>query len=404
MTTNTHDVIIVGAGMVGLSLACLLGASGLRIAVLDTQQPPSLQDCVSEQFSIRVSAITHASQRILHHIGVWSRLPLNKISPFTKMEVWDALGNGYIDFDSMAIGESTLGYIVDNRVLQAALFQCIQQYTHIDFICPTDIKSMDRTANGMQITTQHHKEHPLTAHLVVGADGANSRIRQIAGITVQQHDYGQTALVCNVVTSLPHHKVARQRFLAAGPLAFLPLTDPHQCSIVWTTTPTIAKSLLECPVDELQRNLAENLEHRLGNILEISDRAIFPLRSQHVDKYIKPHLALVGDAAHSIHPLAGQGVNLGFLDAACLAEVLLDGKTSDFCSFRTLRRYERWRKSENAFMLAFVNSIQQMFSKGATPLRTVANLGIIVTDKCSLLKNFFIQRAMGLTGDLPNLN
>jgi len=397
-----YDILIVGAGNVGLALACALQPSGLRIGLLD-QHTPALKSLDAKTYDLRVSAITRASQQILTNIGVWSELARDRIAPFYKMHVWDAIGTGSLDFSHPDIDGEVLGHIIENNNLQNALSKKINDFSNINFIAATSLENFSIT--DQDVTVHLANGAVVTCGLLVGADGGDSKVRQLAHINVTSWNYGHTALVCNVKTSLPHQHTAWQRFLSTGPLAFLPLADPQWSSIVWSTDPDNAANLVNLDPKEFKQTLADAFAYRLGSILEISDRAIFPLKMRHTTHYVKPQLALVGDAAHTIHPLAGQGLNLGLLDAACLAETILNAhaKKHALGSLTTLRRYERWRKSENLTMISFVEAIKRLFSQGANPLRTLANVGFTVTNQCDPLKNFFVRHALGLTGDLPKL-
>jgi 2-octaprenylphenol hydroxylase len=240
--------------------------------------------------------------------------------------------------------------------------------------------------------------------LLVGADGAQSKVRQLAGIDTRGWNYEQKAVVGNVRTAEPHQATAWQRFLPTGPLAFLPLQD-GRCSIVWSTTPEQVDALLALDDAAFAEALAEAFDRRLGEIIEVGPRGAFPLRLQHTRDYVKPGLALIGDAAHVVHPLAGQGVNLGLLDAATLAEVILDAITAgqEIGAFRVLRRYERWRKGDNLLMLGVMDGFKRLFSNPLPPVQLLRNLGLNLTDAAGPLKNLIARRAMGLEGDLPRL-
>lgn len=398
MTANhtSYDIIIIGAGMVGLLIANLLAKSSLRIAIIDQQRP---SETISEHTETRVSAITLASQQLLVDAGAWSFIPHQKISPFSHMHVWTASGNGSIDFDSAEIGATTLGYILENRVLQTALFQSLKTFTNIEFY-----------SAGLQTFELHDEEisvkldpapqgkNFLKAKLIIGADGQNSKVRQLANIETIKRGYGQNALICNVHTQLPHQQTAWQRFLTTGPLAFLPLADPHVSSIVWSCSPDEAEELLKLNADIFRNRLGNAFDFRLGLIEEINSRYIFPLGMQHAKSYVRPRLALIGDAAHTIHPLAGQGVNLGFQDALKLAEIIKTAKSNqqDFGMLHLLRRYERCRKSENTLMITFTEAIKQMFGANTT-LNSLAAVGLNLTNKFLPLKKFFMRRATGIT-------
>ena len=395
-----YDAIIVGGGMVGLVVAAALAKNRFNIAIVESskQQP----DWNSESFDLRVSAITRASQHILDSLGAWSKMESMRISPFRDMHVWDATGDGVIHFDSAEIGEPCLGHIIENSVIQTALYQVCQGFENIHW--HQSVKPQQLMRGQKDIGLQLDNGELITATLVIGADGSNSWVRKTADIDINSTDYKQTAVVANVKTELSHQETAWQRFLPTGPLAFLPMSGGYS-SIVWSTTPEQAEALLSMDEESFCKELAAAFDHKLGDILETSKRAKFPLRSQHAKQYVQDRLALVGDAAHTIHPLAGQGVNLGFADAASLAEILIDykQKKKDFGSHHVLRRYERWRKGENLTMLTAMTGFKTLFSNKNSVLMTLRNTGLNITNSITPVKNIIIRNAMGLTGDLPEM-
>jgi 2-octaprenylphenol hydroxylase len=326
-----------------------------------------------------------------------------RVSPFRDMRVWDATGFGSIHFDSADLGEPLLGWIIENRVIQYALLERVQQFPAVELHCPAALETahpLDEGGWWMRVNDGCE----FTTRLLVGADGAQSRVRQLAGIETGGWGYDQHAVVANVRTAKPHQETAWQRFLPSGPLAFLPLHD-GRCSIVWSDTPERAAGLLMLNDNDFGEALAAAFEARLGAIVQVGPRAAFPLRVQHAHAYVKPGIALIGDAAHVIHPLAGQGVNLGLLDAATLAEVLLDAVAADrdIGSLKVLRRYERWRKGDNLLMLGIMDGFKRLFGSTLPPVRLLRNLGLNLTDAAGPLKNLIARRAMGLEGDLPRL-
>ncbi len=399
-----YDVTIVGGGVVGATLACALGNSTLRIAVIESQAPPAVW--AKESRDVRVSALTSGSVRIFSALGVWQSMVAERVSPFREMHVWDAGGPGVIHFDSADIGVDTLGYIVENRVLQAALYRRCREFSNIEWIAATRITDMVSAADYVTLHTEHGRV--VQTRLVVGADGPDSAVRQLAGITTHGRDYQQTAVVATVKTTQVHRQTAWQRFLPEGPLAFLPLTDGYT-SIVWSLPPARAESILALDdahfMDELQFVLGDDRLENLGGIASVGPRASFPLRLIHADQYARPRLALIGDAAHTIHPLAGQGVNLGLSDAAVLAELLIEAaeQQADIAAFKLLRRYERRRKGDNLAMVAALEGIKHLFGSRWTPLRWLRNSGLQLTNTLAPIKNLIMRRAMGITGDLPKL-
>ena len=386
--------------MVGLVLAKALAEQNFNIAVIESSE--HIPEWHPETFDLRVSAITRASQHILESLGAWPKIEAMRCSPFRDMHVWDATGDGVIHFDSAEIGESCLGNIVENSVIQSALYQACQLHSNIHWY--QAVKPLDLIIEQSNTQLQLDNGVTLSAALIVGADGGNSWVRKMSAISVDSSDYKQTAVVATVKTELSHQETAWQRFLPTGPLAFLPLTDGYS-SIVWSTTPKHAEELISMDDSSFCKELTKSFAHKLGNILETSNRMKFPLRSQHAQQYVKHRLALVGDAAHTIHPLAGQGVNLGFADAASLAEVLMNAriKNKDPGDILTLRRYERWRKGENLTMLTAMTGFKNLFSNENPVLSTIRNVGLNITDSITPVKNLIIRHAMGLAGDLPKL-
>ena len=389
-----YDIIIVGGGMVGSALACTLGNSSLKIAIVEGRVPELSWD--DNSFDLRVSAITRASQQLFEDLGVWESVCTDRVSAYSEMFVWDATGNGSIHFDCAEIGEPNLGHIIENRVITRALTQRLEQYDNIDLFCPAKPKRLTLSSNKAELEIEDGTI--LTTSLIIGADGANSWVRQQASIENETRSYNQHAIVTTVKTSLPHQETAWQRFLPTGPLAFLPLNNNYS-SIVWSTTPEQAQELLDLDEKEFNIKLANAFDCKLGDIIELGSRAAFPLKGQHAKHYVKPHLALVGDAAHTIHPLAGQGVNLGFADINKLADVILEDTSSGKAigSFKTLRRYERARRGDNLLMLKSMGVFKTLFSNDSTGLSKLRNLGLTITNKVTPAKNLFMKLAMGLT-------
>jgi len=402
---SDYDAVIAGGGMVGATLANLLAVAlpELRVAVVEGRQPESMPAADAE-WSNRVSAVSGASRHILHAAGAWQGIDSARLSPYRRMVVWDSSGaadsESSLRFDSAELGVSELGHIVENRSIQAGLFGALARCSQIEWLCPDRVEAFDAEAS--QVIVSLSRNNTISTRLLVGADGANSSVRRIAGIEVRQRDYHQHALVATVATERDHAQTAWQRFLPEGPLAFLPLAD-GRCSIVWSTTPAAAESLLQCSEEEFIAALQKASDSILGSIVGVSNRASFPLRALHARRYTGKRLALIGDAAHAVHPMAGQGVNLGFLDAAALAEVLAESleRGGDPGDSRPLRRYERWRKGENLAMAGSIDLLHRLFSAQAKPLGRLRATGLGLVDKSALIKRFFMLRATGVGGDLP---
>ena len=392
------DVVIIGGGMVGATLARALTHSRLRIALIEPQPPVEHPDTL---FDLRVSAITRASQRIFDALGVWQGMAARRVSPFREMHVWEEQGKE-IHFDSADLSEPYLGHIIENSVITASLYDGIEQQENLTCLFGHHCRQLERTVQGWQL--QLEDGSTLQANLLVGADGSRSWLRQQMQITVRGWDYDHAAVVTYVKTEKPHQDTAWQRFVNKGPLAFLPLSDGYS-SIVWSTQPENAKRLCDLAETDFAEELASAFAFRLGRVIEVGPRAMYPLRFLVADQYVRDGIALVGDAAHTMHPLAGQGVNLGLLDAAALAEVLHDASQARRCvgALQTLRRYERWRRSENMSMLVMVDQIQRLFGNDQPTLRWLRTTGMDIVSRIPLVKDEIIEHAMGNRGDLPKL-
>lgn len=398
------DIVVVGAGMVGAAFACLLGnrGSGFSIAVVDGRAPPPFDG--RDDYRSRVSAISRASSRILDAGGAWQQISSSRISPYRRMCVWDAGedidGMGTIRFDAADLGESELGHIVENELIQSALFERLGVLSDVSVICPATATGIGR--GGDRVIVDLEDGSCLRARLVVGADGVQSPTRRLAGIDTRGHAYDQTAVICHVRTEEPHRETAWQRFLPEGPVALLPLADGRS-SIVWSTTTADAERLIAASPERFLEELTAATDRVLGKIIETGPRFAFPLRLQMAESYIADRLALIGDAAHTVHPLAGQGVNLGLLDAAALAEIVIDASSGerDFGERSCLRRYERWRRGENTAAAYGIDAIGRLFRRPEPAIGILRRAGVALVDGMPALKNQIVRRAMGLTGDLP---
>ncbi len=398
------DLLVVGGGMVGAALALACSAQGLKIIVVESREPS--RDWPKGEVDLRVSALSRASQRILNRLGrgptAWERIQGLGVSPYREMRVWDAVGGASIHFDSADLGEPDLGHIVENRVTQLALWEQLEVAPDIHLLCPARGLRLSLTSERAQLDLDDGRR--LVARLLVGADGRDSWVRAQAGITTSGWDYDQQAIVANVQTTRPHGETAWQRFLPTGPLAFLPLAD-GRCSIVWSVVESRARQFMALEDAAFLAELEAACERHLGPLVAVGSRESFPLRLQHADQYVLPRLALVGDAAHAIHPLAGQGVNLGFLDAAQLADNIAEAlaKGRDIGSLWTLRRYERARRGGNMGMLGAMEVFKRLFGNRNPLLVAARNLGLAVTDRLPGLKQLFIEQALGQGENVPSL-
>jgi 2-polyprenylphenol 6-hydroxylase len=395
-SSNTFDVIVVGAGMVGLSLVAALAPLKLKIAIVDQTAPA--EKSTWQGRDPRVSAIVKSSELFLKKTGAWDFITQERFCSFYGMDVWEQDGTANIQFDAADAGEQNLGYIIENRVMQWALQQNIKQYQNVSWFCPQTIGDFKKNklwhmtlANGLEIQGE----------LLIGADGANSFVREKLGMEVVIKDLGHHAIVCNVQCEKPHQGIARQVFLNSGPLAFLPL-EKHEtknyCSIVWSLTPEKAKAMMALDEEKFNQKLTEHFEYRLGEVISSDKRFSFPLLQRHAKSYIGENIALIGDAAHTIHPLAGQGVNLGYMDAQALAEEIERAlqRKIPISSREVLRRYERKRRGENTLMMQSMRVFQNVYATNNPDLRLLRNWGLGLTNKSTFLKNFFLKQAMGI--------
>ena len=322
------------------------------------------------------------------------------------MRVWDGSGTGQIHFSAASVHAEMLGHIVENRVVQDALLEALKARGSVELIAGARLERLRQDEAGWHLTLADGQQ--LHSGLLVAADGANSAVRRLAGCETREWDYLHHAIVTSVRCAEPHQRTAWQRFTDDGPLAFLPLQrdgDEHWCSIVWSATEAEAKRLMAQDDEDFRQALGRAFEHRLGKVLEVDPRLCIPLRQRHAKRYVQSGLALIGDAAHTIHPLAGQGVNLGLLDAAVLAEVLLAALKRGMPpgDLRVLARFERRRMPHNLAMMAAMESFERLFQADNLPLRWLRNTGLKGVEALPQAKALFVRQALGLTGDLPEL-
>lgn len=385
--------------MVGAAVACGLGGSSLKVAIIESSPPPAFSP--DQPHDLRVSALSIASKHILETVGAWNGIAKRRLCPFRRMRVWETAGD--TEFCSDDINYPELGYIVENRITQIALLERAQEFDNIELICPASISKINYIA-GKATEVELRDGRLLSAKVLVAADGGQSRVRQTVGLGVTSWDYKQHALVIYIETAYEQQDITWQRFVPSGPQAFLPLTG-HYGSIVWYNSPDEVNRLKALSPLELKNELVAAFPDCLGEVKAVLGVASFPLKRQHAQNYVKPGIALVGDAAHMINPLAGQGVNIGLLDAAALSEVLVEAAKQglEINDLSVLKRYEKMRRNENLKMMTVMDVFYQVFSNEVLPLKFIRNLGLGLAERILPAKNKVMRGAMGLEGNLPKL-
>lgn len=394
------DLVIVGGGMTGLALAAGLASTPLKIAILEAS--PQVPEWHPEQLEIRVSALSQASQQLLEQLGAWDKMLSMRVNPYQGMRVWDAEGTGEVSFQAREAGVHQLGYLVENKVTQLGLLASMTGQANLTWfrgVQPTAISAALDPQGSRQLTLSNGEQ--LTAQLIVAADGAGSKLREWGGFKTREWDYGHHALVTSVRTAQPHQNTAWQRFDRSGPLAFLPLNrdgDDHWCSLVWSTSAEEAEQLKNLDAETFNQALTQAFAGRLGQVLVSEERAIYPLRQRHAIDYVQPGLVLIGDAAHTIHPLAGQGVNLGFLDVAALTQVLVKAcqQQQPLGHLASLQQYQRQRKPDNLAMMALMETFKRLFATQNLPLLLARNLGMKFINQQPWIKRQLIAQALGV--------
>ena len=402
-TALDADIVIVGGGIAGLALACALGDGGRRIVVLEAREAPAEPvadpdaDDRIDGYDVRVSALTPRSTGFLKSLGAWDAVERRRYCSYAHMTVWDAEGTGRIDFDAREVAATSLGSIVENRVIVAALAERIARLPRVDLRAPARLADLEIHDAAAELTLEGGTQ--LRCGLVVAADGALSPTRGRLGPRTREWDYRHRAIVTTAAFEEPHQHTAWQRFLPTGPLALLPLPSvgDRLCSIVWSIDEDKADELLDRDDAAFAAALSEASEHALGAVTACAPRHAFPLRQRHAVDYVLPRAALVGDAAHSIHPLAGQGINLGLADVAVLAAELLaaDDRGLDVGRIEVLRRYQRRRKGDNLRMMAAMDGFKRLFEQDALPVRWLRNTGMRGVAALPGLKRRIIREAMG---------
>lgn len=395
------DVIVVGGGMVGAATALGLGQQGFKVLVLERQQPDLNWDS-NTAYQTRVSALTRASEKIIKNLGAWQGIEQRRYHPFTAMHVWDEITTAEVHFAASDMGEPNLGYTVENSIIQAAFWEKLIQLDTVSVLLGAELEALELQDEQACLTLKEQGE--LKAELVVAADGAMSQVRQLAYIGLETHDYEQCAVVGCVKTELSHQDTCWQRYRKDGPFAYLAMGN-NVSSIAWYLPTEKMQWAMSLSDQEFAETIAEASDWKLGSVTEVAERAAFPLTRRHAEHYVKPHLALVGDAAHTIHPQAGQGVNLGLLDAAALIETLLKARqlNKPLGQFSVLRKYERWRRGDNAIVQRSMEGFDWLFKQDASLKATVRKSLLPAANQLTPVKNWLMDQALNGREALPEL-
>lgn len=402
MATIEVDVLIVGGGMVGTTLAAALGGAGPTVALVERADPAGLADA---GFDGRVSAIALGSANLLRAIGVLGRIA--EAEPIRDIRVSDGDGRGrvsrlFLHYAHRDLGDQPFGYMVENRLLRAGLYRTLAGLDRVTVLAPVGLASLERGPRRVEARLADGRR--VAARLAVGADGRGSALRQAAGIGVVTWPYRQTSIVCTVAHARPHNGVAHEHFLPGGPFAVLPMTG-RRSAVVWTEDARLAPHMLALGPAEFAAEITRRFGDSLGRLRPVGPRWSYSLGLLHAKRYVDRRLALIGDAAHAIHPIAGQGLNLGLRDAAALAEAVVDARRLglDIGAAPVLERYQRWRRFDTLVMAAATDGINRLFSNDLVPLRLIRDLGLGAVNRTPPLKRLFMRHAMGLMGELPRL-
>jgi 2-polyprenylphenol 6-hydroxylase len=402
--SRTYDIAVIGGGMVGLAAVAALAETGVKVLLIEKQPVDfsQLESFLGQQSfnptecDLRVSAISPANRQFLSSLGVWQMIPKSALASYDWMKVWDGDGTGYIEFSAQDIAEPDLGVIVENRLIQAALIERIQSFGNVTCVFAAQVENIKVNDDAVELLLDN--DESMCCRLLIGADGAHSQVKEKLAIQTSQSDYQQTAFVANVRTELPHQNTAWQRFTPFGPVAFLPLAEPHHCSVVWSLDKAKADKLKDLDVDSFAAKLQAAFESRLGHTELVSDFRGFELIKRHSENYLLPRVALIGDAAHTIHPLAGQGVNIGFQDVVCLTDLIkqLQQKGRDYTLLENLRPFERERKTENLIMQNAMSGFKLLFANQWLPVTLIRNFAMSALNNIPMAKQAIIKKAMGI--------
>ncbi|MCR9219514.1 MAG: UbiH/UbiF/VisC/COQ6 family ubiquinone biosynthesis hydroxylase [Alphaproteobacteria bacterium] len=410
-TTRRYDVLFAGGGMVGLTLACALARAGLKVAVVDRETPAAV---AALDYDGRASAVALGSKRLFEGIGLWERIA-DDASPIWDIRVADGhplrgVSPLFLHYDHSEVGDEPFGWIVENRVIRQGLHALAADVAarneqgpgRLDLIAPAAVSTIERSAARAVARLEDGRE--IAADLAIAADGKFSRQREAAGIRSAGWRYDQVSIVCTVRHERSHEGVAVELFLPTGPFAMLPMTE-NRSNVVWSEHKDLAPGFLAMSDADFLVELKRRFGDWLGEIELVGPRFSYPLSLQLAERFIDQRFALVGDAAHAMHPIAGQGLNLGLRDVAALAEVLVDARRLglDIGAQPVLERYARWRRTDVAMLLGVTDGLTRLFSNDVAPVRLARDVGLAAVNRTPPVKRFLMRHAMGVVGDLPRL-
>ncbi len=399
MGPDSFDIAIVGGGMVGASLVTALRPLGLRVALIESVP---LQADTQPSFDDRTTALSNGSRRILGSMGIWETLERDA-APIRRIHVSDQGRFGFARIDAREEGVAALGYVAANRSIGAVLWRELQSNSNVQLLCPASLEQIELNANGVKLLVNaEHGKTELQARLLVAADGAQSVVRRHAGIEVTSWDYGQTAIITNIATQRFHDHVAYERFTPTGPLAVLPLVD-GRCTVVWTLAPELAATTLQLGDEAFIGALQERFGFRLGRFTRVGRRHAYPLTLTRADERIGERLVIIGNAAQGLHPIAGQGFNLGLRDVAALAEAIADAR-EDPGAAEMLQRYDEWRRADRRSVIAFTDGLVRLFGNPLGPVKALRDMGLLLFDVLPPAKSALALLSMGVAGRLPKLS
>jgi 2-octaprenyl-6-methoxyphenol hydroxylase len=422
-----YDIVIIGGGLVGASLACALAPQGLRVAVVEAvpfsaERQPSYDVQGSTNAAggrtpgaadDRTLALAYGARRIFEGLGVWGEIERLGAVPIRRIHISDRGHFGFARLSAADLGREALGYVVETRALGAALLAALRREPNVTQYCPARMTSLETGTDAVTVAIEHEgRVVTLRARLVIGADGADSAVRAAAGIGAERIDYGQSAIVTTVSAARGHDNVAYERFTGTGPLALLPMSEHRgsgsggaRCAVVWSARHEEVAEILGWSDGQFLARLQERFGDRLGRLTRVGRRVAYPLRLTRVTAHVRPRLALIGNAAHTVHPVAGQGFNLGLRDVARLAEVLVDAARAgeDIGALPVLERYARERVRDHRVTQGFTHSLIRVFANDAPPFIAARNLGLLAVDLLPPLKRAFVRVTSGMAGRLPRL-